>query len=95
MFSVFLTTLPPIAPDMSFMGVHWLQVLVNVLAAVALVYAVVRAIGGALAWSGGRSTGNFGAVETGKDSLLQAAVIIAIVALIVPFVNWLLGTFGI
>lgn len=92
---LFLTTVPPIQPDMTFFGLHWLSVIINVLAALALLYAVFRAISGALAWSGGRTTGNYGAVEAGKDSLIQAGVVVLIVALIVPFVNWLLGTFGI
>jgi hypothetical protein len=89
-----LTSLPLPQPDMSFMGIPILELIVNVLAACALVYAVIRAIGGALAWSGGRTTGNYGAVDQGKESLLQAGVIVAIVALIVPFINWLLGTLG-
>lgn len=92
---MFLTTVPPIKPDMSFFGDTYLQTFINVSAGILIFAAVLASIWGAASLFAGRSAGNTSAFHHGKTALEGGIGAIVALGVLVALFNWLLSVFGI
>lgn len=92
---MFLTTVPPIKPDMSFFGDTYLQTFINVSAGILIFAAVLASIWGALSLFGGRAAGNVTVFQHGKLALEGGVAAIVCLGILVALINWLLSVFGI
>lgn len=92
---MFLTTVPPIQPDMSFFGDTYLRTFINVSAGILIFVAILASIWGALSLFGGRAAGNSTAFNHGKAVLEGGVGAIISLGIVVALFNWLLSVFGV